>query len=52
MGVKRMLYERIVISIVVYGAMTWYLTAREKRRPNVMEMKGLREKVVKGNSHG
>ena len=30
--VKRMMYERIVVLTVLYGAETWGLNAREKRR--------------------
>ena len=33
------MYERIGVPTVVYGAETWCLNAREKRRLNVMEMK-------------
>ena len=39
MGEKRMMYERIVVPAVEYGAETLCLKAREKRRLNVMEMK-------------
>ena len=41
-NVKRMMYERIVVPTVLYGAETWGLNVREKRRLNVMEMKCLR----------
>ena len=43
MGVKRMMYERIVVPTMVYGAETWCLNAREKRRLNVLEIKCLRK---------
>ena len=39
---KRMMYERIVVPTVLYGAETWGLNVREKRRLDVMEMKCLR----------
>ena len=42
MNVKRMMYERIVVPTVVYGAETWCMNAREKKCLNVMEMKCLR----------
>ena len=35
------MYERIVVPTVLYGAKTWDLDVREKRRLNVMEMKCL-----------
>ena len=41
-NVKRITYEKIVVPTVVYGAETWCLNAREKRRLNVIEMKCLR----------
>ena len=41
-NVKRMMYESIVVPTVLYGAETWGLNVREKRRLNVMEMKCLR----------
>ena len=41
-NVKRMMYERIVVPTVLYGAETWSLNVREKKRLNVMEMKCLR----------
>ena len=42
MGVRKMMYERIVVSTVVHGAETWCLNAWEKRRLNVIVMKCLR----------
>ena len=41
-NVKKMMYERIVVPTVLYGAETWGLNVREKRRLDVMEMKCLR----------
>ena len=38
-----LMYERIVVPTVVYGAEAWYLKEREKRRLNVFEMKCLRK---------
>ena len=35
MGVKKIMYERIVVPTLVYGAKTWCLNAREKMRLNV-----------------
>ena len=43
MGIKRMMYERIVVPTVIYGAEAWWLKEREKRRLNVFEMKCLRK---------
>ena len=40
-NVKRMLYEKIVVPTVLYGAMIWGLNAREKRRLNVKDVKWL-----------
>ena len=37
-NVKKMMYESIVVSTVLYGADTWGLNASEKIRLNVMEM--------------
>ena len=43
MGVKRMMYERIVVPTVICGAETCCLNARENRRLILMEMKCLRK---------
>ena len=40
-GVKRMMYERIVVPTVIYGAEAWCLKEGEKRRLNVFEIKCL-----------
>ena len=34
-----MMHERIVVLAVLYGAETWNLNIREKRKLNVIEMK-------------
>ena len=39
---KRILYERIVLPTVLYGAETWDFNFREKRRLDVIEIKCLR----------
>ena len=49
-GVKIMMYERIVVPTVIYGAEAWCLKEVEKRRLNVFEMKCLED--VWCNSHG
>ena len=38
LGIKKMMYESIVVPTVLYGADTWGLNASEKMRLNVMEM--------------
>ena len=40
-GVKIMVYERIVVPSVLYGADSWGLQENDKTRWNVMEMKYL-----------
>ena len=42
-GVKRMMYERIVVPTVIYGVEAWCLKEGEKRTLNVFEMKCLRK---------
>ena len=42
-GVKRMMYERIVVPTVIYGAEAWWLREGVKKRLNVFEMKCLRK---------
>ena len=39
---KRELYDRVVIPTVIYGSEAWGLTAVERRKLDVMEMRGLR----------
>ena len=48
-GVKRMMHEKIVVPTVIYGAKTWGLNVREKRRLNVKEMKCLRRQLGIGS---
>ena len=36
-GVKRMMYERIVVPTVIYGAEAWWLREGVKKRLNVFE---------------
>ena len=42
MGVKKMLYEGIVVPTALYGAETWNMGVADKKRLNVMEMRCLR----------
>ena len=42
MGVKRGLYESVVVPTVLYAAETWGMKAEDKRRLDVMEMRCLR----------
>ncbi len=42
MSAKRRLYEGVVLPTVLYGAETWNMGAAERKRLNVMEMRGLR----------
>ena len=42
-GVKRMMYERIVVPTVTYGAEAWWLREGVKKRPKVFERKCLRK---------
>ena len=50
-GAKRMMYERILVPTVIYGAEAWWLKEREKRRLNEFEMKFFKDDVW-CNSHG
>ena len=42
MDAKRRLYEGIAVPTALYGAETWNMGARDRRRLNVMEMRCLR----------
>ena len=42
MNVKRELYERIIMPVVLYGAETWGLREAERQKLNVFEMRCLR----------
>ena len=42
MNVKRRLYEGVVVPTGLYGAETWNLGAKERRRLNVTEIRCLR----------
>ena len=41
-GVKKTLYQQVIVPMVTYGAETWRLREAERRRLNVFEMKCLR----------
>ena len=51
MGVKRMMYEIIVVPTVAYRAKTLCLNVKKRRRLNVMQMNCLR-KMCGVNIHG
>ena len=42
MGVKRVLYEKVIVPTVTYGSELWGMKVSERRRLNVFEMKCLR----------
>ena len=42
MKVKKMLYEKMIVPTVLYGAETWGIRAAERQKLNVFEMKCLR----------
>ena len=44
-GVKKTLYQLVIVPTVTYGAETWGLRETERRRLNVFEMKCLRPMV-------
>ena len=45
MGVKRRLYEGVVVSTALYGAEAWSVKQEDRRRLDVMEMRCLRSIV-------
>ena len=44
-----MIYESIVVPSVLYGAKTWDLKEREKKKLNMMELKFLRNMCDRAN---
>jgi hypothetical protein len=40
--VKVRIYKTIILSVVLYGCETWYLTVREEHKLRVFENRGLR----------
>ena len=44
-GVKKTLYQQVIVPTVTYGAETWGLMEAERRRLNVLEIKCLRPRM-------